>query len=187
MGSAEREHDIKTNNWRNSTLGAELWVLHLVVFIFFLDSLECCFAMKLHDVLPLFHLDSNKNQFTVQQQGKALYTFIKCLPADLFAWNLVVIFLWCSWGWFIPAFNPAVLCCRSHWIQTRNTGFITLKAFANYFYIQHIRYISLCSVAISNAMATDLNVNLLLHKRNAIPSCFNRITSSKCQIVQTHQ
>lgn len=48
--------------------------------------------MKLHDVLPLFRLDSNKNQFTVQQQGKALYTFIKCLPADLFAWNLVVIF-----------------------------------------------------------------------------------------------
>jgi len=94
-------------------------------------ELVCCLVMELHNVLPLFHSDGNKNQFTVQQQGKNLYTFVKCLPADLSAWNLVIIFLWCSWAWFIPAFNPAVFCCRNHWIQSRNTALITLKAFAN--------------------------------------------------------
>ena len=31
-------------------------------------------------------------------------------------------FLWSSWGWFIPVFNPAAFCCRIRWIQTRNTG-----------------------------------------------------------------
>lgn len=56
------------------------------------DTPTCSSTLKVHNVLPLFHSRSNKTQFTVQQQGKALYTFIKCLPADLIAWNLVIIF-----------------------------------------------------------------------------------------------
>lgn len=48
--------------------------------------------MKLHNVLPLFYSGSNKNKFTAQEQGKAVYVFIKHLPADHFAWNVVIIF-----------------------------------------------------------------------------------------------
>lgn len=124
MGLVGREHDIIKTRSEGTVLPAQnggyltLLSSHSFEIPWDVPLLWNC-IMFCH---CFFQVVTKPNSLYNRKGGLSTYlSKVSHLISLLEVWSS---FLWCSWGLFIPLLNPAVFCCRIHWIQIRNNGLI---------------------------------------------------------------